>query len=185
MFEDQKPIPRLALRIGIAGAIGFGALATGMFATRKGRHLVKEAWAGRERTRLEDRVLDAIWDDPRLARRQIDVTELKAGHVRIDGVVRSIGEGRRAIRLAAEVSGIEQIDNALRVVPRPPQKRPAEKAAAALERVRSAGTPLRRPRDEDDSPLRRPRDEDDSPLRRPRDEDDPPRRGGGGRGLDD
>jgi hypothetical protein len=140
MFEDQKPLPRLALKIGIAGAIGFGALATGMFATRKGRHLVREAWEGRERTRLEDRILDAIWDDPRLARRDIDVKEVGPGHVRIDGVLRSVGERRRAIRLAASVNGIEQIDNALRVVPRPPKKRPTEKAARALDRVMSAGS---------------------------------------------
>jgi hypothetical protein len=135
MFEDQKPIPRLALKIGIAGAIGFGALATGMFVTRKGRHLVKEAWEGRQRTRLEDRVLDAIWDDPRLARRDIDVKELGPGYVRIDGTLRSVGERRRAIRLAASVPGIEQIDSALRVEPRPPQKRPGRKAAQALDRV--------------------------------------------------
>lgn len=139
MFEDQKPLPRLALKIGIAGAIGFGALATGMFATRKGRHLVREAWEGRERTRLEDRVLDAIWDDPRLARRRIDVKELGPGYVRIDGVVRSIGEGRRALRLASSVKGIEQIDNALRVVARPPKKAPTTKAAEALDRVVAVG----------------------------------------------
>jgi hypothetical protein len=140
MFEEQKPIPRLALKIGIAGAIGFGALATGMFATRKGRHLVKEAWEGRQRTRLEDRVLDALWDDPRLARRDIDVKEVAPGTIRLDGVVRSVGERRRAIRLTAEISGIEQIDSALRVVAGPPKKRPVRQAAEVLDRVVSSRT---------------------------------------------
>ncbi|HSJ26192.1 MAG TPA: BON domain-containing protein [Longimicrobiales bacterium] len=138
MFDDQKPIPRLALRIGIAGAIGFGALATGMFATRKGRHLVKEAWQGRARTRLEDRVLDTVWDDPRLARRDIDVEEMGPGHIYLSGVVRSVGERRRAIRLAASVNGVEQIDDALEVQPRPPQKPPSLRPGAALDRVRTA-----------------------------------------------
>jgi hypothetical protein len=137
MFEDQKPLPKLAMKIGIAGFIGFGALATGMFVTRKGRHLVKEAWQGRERTRIEDRILDVIWDDPRLARRDIDVDEVGPGHVQISGTVRSIGEGRRAIQLAGSVKGVEIIDNALRIVPRD-QTRVALKAPAALERLRSA-----------------------------------------------
>jgi hypothetical protein len=149
MFEDQKPLPRLALKIGIAGAIGFGALATGMFMTRKGRHLVKEAWEGRERTRLEDRILDAIWDDPRLARRRIDVSEVRPGHVQITGDVRSAGEGRLAIRLAAEVQGVEQIDNALRVVERPPRRIPSLKPGAALDRVRTARSTSTRRRAEE------------------------------------
>jgi hypothetical protein len=149
MFDDQKPLPRLALRIGIAGAIGFGALATGMFVTRKGRHLVKEAWQGRERTRLEDRVLDALWDDPRLARRDIDVAEVGPGHVQITGVVRSIGEGRRAIRLTSEIRGVEQIDNGLRVVARPPRKAASERAGAALDRVRTPRSTRIRRRAED------------------------------------
>jgi hypothetical protein len=136
MFEDQKPLPRLAMKIGIAGFIGFGALATGMFATRKGRHLVKEAWQGRERTRLEDRILDALWDDPRLARRKIDVDEIGPGHVHISGVVRSIGEGRRAIRLASSVKGVNAIDNALRVVPAD-RTRVSLNPKIALDRVRT------------------------------------------------
>jgi hypothetical protein len=137
MFEDQKPLPRLALKIGIAGFVGFGALATGMFVTRKGRHLVKEAWEGRERTRLEDRILDVIWDDPRLARRDIDVDEIEPGHVQITGAVRSVGERRRAIRLAGSVKGVSIIDNGLRVVPRD-NTRVSLKAPAVLDRVRSA-----------------------------------------------
>jgi hypothetical protein len=117
MFEDQKPLPRLALKLGIAGAIGFGALATGMFVTRKGRHLVREAWQGRERTRIEDRVLDTLWDDPRIARRRIDVREIEPGHIELLGRVRTIGERRRTVRLAQGVAGVQVIDDHLEVVP--------------------------------------------------------------------
>jgi hypothetical protein len=117
MFEDQKPLPRLALKLGIAGAIGFGALATGMFVTRKGRHLVREAWQGRQRTRIEDRVLDTLWDDPRIARRRIDVREIEPGHIELLGNVRTIGERRRTVRLAKGVAGVQVIDDHLEVVP--------------------------------------------------------------------
>jgi osmotically-inducible protein OsmY len=117
MFEDQKPLSRLALKIGIAGVIGFGALATGMFATRKGRHLVREAWQGRERTRIEDRVLDTLWDDPRIARRRIDVREVEPGRIELMGRVRTIGERRRTVRLALSVPGVQGVDDHLEVVP--------------------------------------------------------------------
>jgi hypothetical protein len=122
MFEEQKPLSRMALKIGVAGFIGFGALATGMFVTRKGRHLVKEAWQGRERTRLEDRVLDVIWDDPRLAKRNIDVREIEPGHIELLGTLRSIGERRRAVRLAKGVQAVSIIDDHLQVVPAPPSR---------------------------------------------------------------
>jgi hypothetical protein len=134
MFEDQKPLPRLALKIGIAGFIGFGALATGMFVTRKGRHLVREAWQGRERTRIEDRVLDLWWDDPRIARRKIDVREIEPGHVELTGIVRSIGERRRVVHLAKTVKGVNIIDDHLQVVPREKQR---SRASEMLEGVRT------------------------------------------------
>ncbi|MEX1183714.1 MAG: BON domain-containing protein [Gemmatimonadota bacterium] len=118
MFEDQKPVSRLALKIGIAGFVGFGAIATGMFVTRKGRHLVREAWQGKERTRIEDRVLDALWDDARLARRRIDVDEVREGHVALIGVVRSEEERRRAVHIASDVTGVSAVTDELDVVPR-------------------------------------------------------------------
>jgi hypothetical protein len=118
MFEDQKPIPRLALKIGVAGFIGFGALATGMFVTRKGRRLVREAWQGRERTRIEDRVLDLWWDDARIARRKIDVREVEPGHIELKGTVYSVGERRRVVQLAKTVKGVNIIDDHLEVVHR-------------------------------------------------------------------
>jgi hypothetical protein len=121
MFEDEKPISRIALKIGIAGFIGFGAIATGLFATRKGRHLVREAWQGRERTRIEDRVLDTLWGDARLARRDIDVDEIDAGRIELIGTVRTHDERERAINVASGVKGVAVVVDRLRVVPR--QKR--------------------------------------------------------------
>jgi hypothetical protein len=118
MFEDQKPFTRMALKIGIAGFIGFGALATGLFVTRKGRHLVREAWQGRERTRIEDRVLDTLWDDPRLARRVIDVDEVDGGRIELIGTVRSQEERDHAISLAAGVKGVNTVVDRLAIVPR-------------------------------------------------------------------
>lgn len=123
MFEEQKPIQRMALKIGVAGFIGFGAIATGLFVTRKGRHLVREAWEGRERTRIEDRVLDALWDDDRLARRRIDVDELEDGHVELAGVVRSEEERRHALEVAADVKGVAGVVDRLDVVPRQKKRR--------------------------------------------------------------
>src|SRR5690606_25792551 len=122
MFEEQKPVSRMALKIGIAGFIGFGALATGLFVTRKGRHLVREAWEGRERTRIEDRVLDALWDDDRLARRRIDVHE-EQGRVELLGRVRSEDERERAVRIASGVKGVDAIIDSLEVVPRQKKRR--------------------------------------------------------------
>lgn len=118
MFEDQKPLSRMALRIGVAGFIGFGALATGLFATRKGRHLVREAWQGRERTRIEDRVLDKLWDDPILARRHLDVDEIEGGRLELIGTVRSNEERERAVRLASGVKGVNAVVDRLDIVPR-------------------------------------------------------------------
>lgn len=123
MFEDQKPISRLALKIGIAGFVGFGAIATGLFVTRKGRHLVREAWEGRERSRLEDRVLDALWSDPRLARRRIDVAEGVDGQVKLAGIVRNNTERVEAVDIAARVKGVTMVLDALEVVPREKRRR--------------------------------------------------------------
>jgi hypothetical protein len=118
MFEDQKPISRMALKIGIAGFIGFGAIATGLFVTRKGRHLVREAWQGKERTRLEDRVLDALWDHPRIARRRIDVDEVQDGHMELIGTVRTEEERDEAVRIVVAVKGVQVVIDALEVEPR-------------------------------------------------------------------
>jgi hypothetical protein len=165
MFEDQKPIPRMALKIGIAGFIGFGALATGMFVTRKGRHLVREAWQGRERTRIEDRVLDALWDDVRLSRRRLDVDEVEPGHIEISGIVRSDRERRLALRIARQVNGVTAIGDAMTIVPRPPKKRLGLRSAA--ERRAGRGIHATHSTDLDDAI-----DEDDTS------DDEGPSRGG-------
>src|SRR5690606_39118588 len=123
MFEEQKPVSRMALKIGIAGFIGFGALATGLFITRKGRHLVREAWEGRERTRVEDRVLDALWDDARLARRRIDVDEIEDGRIELYGIVRTPEERERAVRIASGVKGVTMVMDGLQVIPRQSRRR--------------------------------------------------------------
>ncbi|HEX6307055.1 MAG TPA: BON domain-containing protein [Longimicrobiales bacterium] len=123
MFEEQKPVSRMALKIGIAGFIGFGALATGLFVTRKGRHLVREAWEGRERTRIEDRVLDALWDDAQLARRRLDVDEIEPGRIELYGVVRSVEEREHAVRVASEVKGVNTVHDAIQVIPRQSRRR--------------------------------------------------------------
>lgn len=143
MFEDQKPLSRMALKIGIAGFIGFGALATGMFVTRKGRHLVREAWQGRARTRIEDRVLDLWWDDPRLARRRLDVREIESGHIELTGVVHSVGERRRVVALTKTIDGVNIIDDRLEVVPR--EKHPRQlRTPAVLKAVRTSRRARRR-----------------------------------------
>jgi hypothetical protein len=134
MFEDQKPFSRMALKLGIAGFVGFGALATGMFVTRKGRHLVREAFEGRERTRIEDRILDLWWDDPRLARRKIDVHEIDPGHVELTGTVNSVGERRRVVALTKTVAGVNIIDDHLEVVPKAKHAR-HPRATAMLDAV--------------------------------------------------
>ena len=118
MAESGKKIGSLALKIGIASAIGFGAIATGLFVSRRGRHLVREAWQGRERTRLEDRVLDTLWGDPVIGRRDIDVDELDAGVVANFGDVRTDHERRVALALARQVKGIVEVQDHLQVVPR-------------------------------------------------------------------
>ncbi|MBX6364820.1 MAG: BON domain-containing protein [Gemmatimonadetes bacterium] len=104
--EQDRSFSSLAIKIGIAGAIGLGAIASGLIISRKGRHLVKEAMEGRRRTRIEDRVLDALWGDPVLGRREIDVEEVGEGTVVLTGELRSEEERRRALALVGQVKGV-------------------------------------------------------------------------------
>jgi hypothetical protein len=128
--NEDRSIGAIALKIGIASAIGFGALATGMLMSRQGRHLVKEAWQGRERTRLEDRVLDAIWRDPVLGRRDLDVDDLGEGVVAVYGKVRTEEERRVALALAQQVKGVLAVQDHTKVAPR-------ERRARGVRRLRS------------------------------------------------
>lgn len=119
-MQDEKDgsTPGLALRMGIAGALGIGAVVSGLVVSRKGRRLVREAWQGRRRTRLEDRVLDVFWGDPVLGRREIDVTEIAPGSIRLSGDVAVGVERRRALRIAAGVRDVQQVEDQLAVDPR-------------------------------------------------------------------
>jgi hypothetical protein len=117
----------LALKIGIASAVGFGALATGLLASRRGRHLVKEVWQGRQRTPIEDRVLDRMWGDPVLGRRDLDVDEVADGTVALYGKVRSEQERRVALALAQQVNGVREVEDHLMVAPRDRERRARER----------------------------------------------------------
>ncbi|NJD09259.1 MAG: BON domain-containing protein [Gemmatimonadetes bacterium] len=124
---SQGRIGSLALKIGIASAIGFGALATGLLISRQGRHLVKEAWQGRQRTRIEDRVLDRLWADPVLGRRDLDVDELGDGVIALYGKVRSDQERRVALALARLVMGAVDVEDHLMVAARDRTRRARER----------------------------------------------------------
>ena len=105
-------------RVGIAGAIALGAVASGMLLSRSGRRLLGEVWEGRQRTTIEDRVLDALWHDSRGGRRRIDVIELADGSVRLIGAVRDEAEHDRVIEIVKATNGVREIDAQLEIVPR-------------------------------------------------------------------
>ncbi len=147
--EDDRVNSNLAIKIGVAGIIGLGALASGLFISRRGRHLIKEAMEGRRRTRVEDRALDALWGDRVLGRREIDVDELDEGTLAVLGEVRSDDERRRALAIAAKTPGVSTVVDQLQVrVPRrrPPALRSREvrvNAERMLRRVRHEQRPQR------------------------------------------
>ena len=105
-------------RLGIASAIALGAVASGMLLSRSGRRLLGEVWQGRQRTTIEDRVLDALWSDDRVGRRRIDVVELADGTVRLTGAVRDEAEHDRVIEIVKAVKGVYGIDAQIQIVPR-------------------------------------------------------------------
>ena len=138
--ESDRAFSNLAVKIGVASVIGLGALASGLFISRRGRHLIKEAMEGRRRTRLEDRALDALWGDRVLGRRDIDVDELDDGTLAVLGDVRSEDERRRALAIAAKTPGVVTVVDQLEVRPaprrRPPVREVRDSAERVLERVR-------------------------------------------------
>ena len=144
MRDDRSEGPSLALKIGIASAIGLGAVVSGLLVSRRGRRLVREAWEGRRRTRLEDRVLDTLWGDPIVGRRNFDVSEIGDGAVVLSGVVRSRRERIRALRLARQVKDVRQVKCELVVerLPRSPRTI-AEIRRRNLRRLRRAARELR------------------------------------------
>jgi hypothetical protein len=118
-MTQERGYGNLALKVGIAGAVSLGAIATGFLLSRRGRHVVREAWEGRRRTRLEDRVLDRFWGDPVLGRRRLDVEELVDGVVAVSGRLFSPVERRRCLAAAQATPGVNEVVDRLTVEPRP------------------------------------------------------------------
>lgn len=146
MAEDNdKAFSNLAIKIGVASVIGLGAIASGLFISRRGRHLIKEAMEGRRRTRVEDRALDALWGDRVLGRRDIDVDELDEGTLAVLGEVRSEDERRRALAIAAKTPGVVTVVDQLQVRAAPRRRPPGgdvrDSAERVLERVRRPRRP--------------------------------------------
>jgi len=128
--------PGIALKIGIAGLIGIGAVVSGLLISRGGRRLVKEAWQGRRRTRLEDRVLDALWSDPVVGRRGFDVQELEPGIIELTGIVRGPREHARALRLAHSVNDVAGVRDRLTAERRSDHREFGDRARLYVERRR-------------------------------------------------
>jgi BON domain len=145
MHRVESDKPGLALKIGIAGAIGLGAVVSGLLISRRGRKLVTEAWQGRRRTRLEDRVLDVLWGDEILGRRKLDVAETGSGTIELSGIVHRRSERARAIRLTRHVRDVKAVEDHIIVERRrngrnhaPTRIRPA----AAAARIRNTVSQL-------------------------------------------
>lgn len=139
-LEPKPETPGFALKIGIAGALAIGAVASGFLLSRQGRRVVKEAWQGRRRTRLEDRVLEALWEDDEIGRRDLDVQELTPGVVAVSGQVRTRREREQVMDVVEDVEGVREIEDRLVVAPR---ERPT--LARARARVRKRFDRDRRP----------------------------------------
>jgi hypothetical protein len=129
MEKNGNDGPGLALKIGIAGALAIGAVASGFFMSRRGRRVLKEAFQGRRRTRVEDRVLDALWGDRMVGRRSLEVEEMGNGIIALSGVVRSDDEHRRVLTLAGRIPDVRGIDDHIVVDPGPDRRRRSHKAA--------------------------------------------------------
>ena len=113
----------LALRIGLAGALGVGALVTGFILTRSGRKLMGDVLAGRKRTPLEGRVLDALWSDRVLGRRTLEVKETAPGMIILSGTVTNWEEMGRANAIAEGAKGVKEVENKLEVGEVTPRER--------------------------------------------------------------
>lgn len=118
MAREEKKLSNTAIKIGIAGAVAFGAVVSGFLVSRQGRRFVKDVWQGRRRTPLEDRALDAIWGDRMLGRRRIDVQEIEPGVLALIGQVRNGDERRWARALVARINGVNEIEDRLVIASR-------------------------------------------------------------------
>lgn len=110
---DGDPNMGLSVRLAVAGAVGLGALASGLLLSRSGRRLVGDTFRGKRRSPLTDRVLEVIWSDPALGRRRLDVDEVGEGGVILTGSVASERERAIAVQLAGQVSGVEAVEDRL------------------------------------------------------------------------
>jgi hypothetical protein len=122
-WDDESIEPKaeksgLGVRIGLAAAVGLGALASGLLLTRGGRRLVADVFGGRRRSAVESRVLDVLWNDRVLGRRRIDVAEIEPGRVVLRGRVGSRDEVGRAIAVAERAKGVREVREELQVMER-------------------------------------------------------------------
>ena len=117
---EAKPVEKsgLGMRVGLAAAIGLGALASGLLLTRGGRRLVADVFGGRRRSAIESRVLDLLWNDRILGKRKIEVAELEPGTISLRGKVRSRDEVGRAIAVAERAKGVREVVEQLQVAER-------------------------------------------------------------------
>lgn len=118
MSKDAQNVESLSLglKLGIAGALTIGAIASGYVVTRSGRRVLREALQGRRRSRLEDRVLDRVWNDRELGRRELDVEEVESGVIALSGRVRSDEERRRALALVRATKEVTAIQDRLQII---------------------------------------------------------------------
>jgi hypothetical protein len=121
--RHDREEPSLALKIGIAGALTIGALASGYFVSRQGRRVLREAMQGRRRTRLEDRVLDLLWGDRNVGVRTFDVQEITPGVIALSGGVRSEEERQRALAVASDAKDVSGIEDRLSIEAEPVRRR--------------------------------------------------------------
>ena len=115
--DRPGPTTGLGVRIGLAAAIGLGALASGFLLTRPGRRLVADVFGGRRRSAVESRVLDNLWSDRVLGRRRIDVAEVAPGRVVLTGRVRNWEEVGRAVAVAERAKGVSAVVQELELAP--------------------------------------------------------------------
>ena len=115
--EQKDPNMRLGVRLAIAGAVGLGALASGFLLSRGGRRVVGDAFRGKRRSPLTDRVLEALWRDPALGRRDLEVDEVGEGTMVLTGTVASDRERRIARELALAVHGVHDVEDRLQLDP--------------------------------------------------------------------
>ncbi|MGH7468406.1 MAG: BON domain-containing protein [Longimicrobiales bacterium] len=118
MKGNGRKASGVALKVGIASVIAFGALASGFLVSRRGRRFLRDVWQERRRSVLEDRVIDNIWGEPVLGRRMVDVAEIDPGVIAVFGEVRSSDEQRALLSIARNVKGVVNVEDRLTVKPR-------------------------------------------------------------------